>query len=131
MVVVMSKAMTVLLFLSSSSSSACFCSAADLTSSTGSTPFYITYFFERIHQKEPISVRVRWNPERYQFFKWILVIVIQLVSFKAFLRRSCLGSPCVVVLLDCKEKDNNATLGLKIECENKWHMSMSFWASLV
>jgi hypothetical protein len=26
-----------------------------------STPFYITYFFERIHLKEPISVRVRWD----------------------------------------------------------------------
>ena len=59
------------------------------------------------------NLRVRWNPERYRFLKWILVIVIQLVSFKAYLRRSCLGSPCVVVLLDCKEKDNNATLGLK------------------
>jgi hypothetical protein len=58
MVVVISKWTTVLLFLSSSSF---FCSPATLTESTVSTAFYITYFFERIHKKEPISVRVRWD----------------------------------------------------------------------
>ncbi len=35
------------------------------------------------HKKEPISERVRWNPERYRFLKEVPIIV-EMHSYEAF-----------------------------------------------